>query len=170
MDERLKGLIELAIQMEKDGINFYEGLSTKVLYESARKMILSFADDERRHLRILNDIFSNITSIDIEKYLAENPPREKVKTVFDDVQGGIEVTALQDELSALKVAMDMEEKSYKLYDEALSIETDENLKKLWKRLADEERRHYDIFWNTYDFISKPEEWILREERGLLDGG
>lgn len=170
MDERLKGLIELAIQMEKDGINFYEGLSTKVPYESARKMILSFADDERRHLRILNDIFSNITSIDIEKYLAENPPREKVKTVFDDVQGGIEVTALQDELSALKVAMDMEEKSYKLYDEALSIETDENLKKLWKRLADEERRHYDIFWNTYDFISKPEEWILREERGLLDGG
>lgn len=170
MDERLKSLIELAIQMEKDGINFYEGLSIKVPYEPARKMILSFADDERRHLKILNDVFSNITSINIEKYLTENLPKEKVKTVFDEVQGNIDVVTLRDELSALKIAMDMEEKSYKLYDEALSLETDETLKKLWKRLAEEERKHYDIFWNTYDFISKPEEWILREERGLLDGG
>lgn len=166
MDERLKSLIELAIQMEKDGIKFYEELSTKVPYEPAKKMVLSFADDERRHLRILNEI----TSMDIEKYLVENLPKEKVKTVFDEVQGSIDTVTLQDELSSLKIALDMEEKSYKLYDEAFSTEKDENLKKLWKRLADEERRHYDIFWNTYDFISNPEEWILREERGLLDGG
>lgn len=170
MDERLKKLIELAIQMEKDGINFYENLAVKVPYESARKMIASFADDERRHLKILNDIFSGITSMDIERYLAENSPKEKVKTVFDEIQGNIDAVTLQDELSALKIAMDMEEKSYRLYDEAFSVETDEALKKLWKRLADEERRHYDIFWNTYDFISNPEEWTLREERGLLDGG
>lgn len=170
MDERLRSLIELAIQMEKDGINFYEGLSEKVPYESAKKMILSFADDERRHLKILNEIFSSMTSVDIERYLAENPPKEKIKTVFDEVQGNIDVVTLQDELSSLKIALDMEEKSYKLYDEALSIEEDEDLKKLWKRLADEERKHYDIFWNTYDFISNPEEWVLREERGLLDGG
>lgn len=170
MDERLRNLIELAIQMEKDGIKFYEGLSEKVPYESAKKMILSFADDERRHLKILSEIFSNITSVDIERYLEENPPKEKIKTVFDEVQGGIDVATLQDELSSLKIALDMEERSYKLYDEAFSIEEDESLKKLWKRLADEERKHYDIFWNTYDFISKPEEWILREERGLLDGG
>lgn len=170
MDERLRNLIELAIQMEKDGINFYEGLSEKVPYESAKKMILSFADDERRHLKILNEIFSSMTSVDIERYLVENPPKEKIKTIFDEVQGNIDVVTLHDELSSLKIALDMEEKSYKLYDEAFSIEEDENLKKLWKRLADEERKHYDIFWNTYDFISKPEEWILREERGLLDGG
>jgi len=170
MDERLRSLIELAIQMEKDGIDFYEGLSEKVPYESAKKMILSFADDERRHLKILNEIFSSMTSVDIERYLAENPPKEKIKTVFDEVQGNIDVVTLQDELSSLKIALDMEEKSYKLYDEALSIEEDEDLKKLWKRLADEERKHYDIFWNTYDFISNPEEWVLREERGLLDGG
>lgn len=170
MDERLKKLIEQAIQMEKDGITFYEDLSTKITYESARKMVLSFADDERRHLKILNDIFSSITSINVEKYLAENPPKEKIKTIFDDVSGKVEVDVLSDELSALKLAMDMEERSYKLYDEAFSLESDENLKRLWKRLADEERRHYDIFWNTYDFIANPEEWILREERGLLDGG
>jgi len=170
MDEKLKRLIEQAIQMEKDGITFYEDLSAKVTYESAEKMVLSFADDERRHLRILNDIFSNILSMDIEKYIAENLPGEKVKTIFDGVKGKVDVKDVSDELSALKLAMDMEERSYKLYDEALSLETDESLKKLWKRLADEERRHYDIFWNTYDFIANPEEWVLREERGLLDGG
>lgn len=163
MDEKLKKLIEQAIQMEKDGISFYENLSTKITYESAKKMILSFADDERRHLQILNNIFSEITSIDIEKYLTENLPKEKIKTVFDDIKDKVDVRSLSDELSALKLAMDMEEKSYKLYDEALNLETNQNLKKLWKRLADEERRHYDIFWNTYDFIANPEEWILREE-------
>lgn len=170
MDERLKGLIELAIQMEKDGIDFYENLSSKMPYESARKMVLSFADDERRHLETLTNIFSNIISVDVERYLSENPPREKVRTIFDDVAGSIETDVLSNELSAIKLAMDMEERSYKLYDEAFSLEIDENLKRLWKRLADEERKHYDIFWNTYDFIANPEEWILREERGLLDGG
>lgn len=110
MDEKLKRLIEQAIQMEKDGITFYEDLSTKVTYESAKKMVLSFADDERRHLRILNDIFSNILSMDIEKYIAENLPGEKIKTIFDDVKGKVDVKDVSDELSALKLAMDMEEK------------------------------------------------------------
>jgi rubrerythrin len=170
MDEKLRHLIEQAIQMEKDGIDFYEKLSEKVPYASGKKMILSFADDERKHLRILDEIFSNVTSIHIEEYLTESPPREKVKTVFDGAEEKIDTVSITDELSALKLAMDMEEKSYRLYEEARDIETNSNLKKLWTRLVEEEKRHYDIFWNTYDFIENPEEWILREERGLLDGG
>jgi rubrerythrin len=156
--------------MEKDGIEFYQKLAGKIEEPSGKKMVLSFADDERRHLKILNSIFSAITSIDAEKYIEENPLGEKVKTIFQDAEKNIDVKAYASELSALKIAMDMEEKSYKFYEEAMSAETDPNLKKLWARLVEEEKRHYDIFFNTYDFLANPEDWILREERGLLDGG
>jgi rubrerythrin len=82
----------------------------------------------------------------------------------------VDPITISDELSALKMAMDMEERSYKLYEEARDIESDQDLKRLWARLVEEEKRHYNIFFNTYDFLSNPEDWSLREERGLLDGG
>jgi rubrerythrin len=170
MEERLRRLMEQAIQMEKDGIEFYENLSAKVPYESSRKMILSFVNDEKRHLSILNDLFSSITSIDVGKYLLENQPKEKIKTIFDGMEDRVDPITISDELSALKMAMDMEERSYKLYEEARDIESDQDLKRLWARLVEEEKRHYNIFFNTYDFLSNPEDWSLREERGLLDGG
>ncbi|MGB9681793.1 MAG: ferritin family protein [bacterium] len=170
MEERLRRLIEQAIQMEKDGINFYENLSVKVPYDSSRRMILSFADDERRHLKILNDLFSSITSIDVERYLSEDKPKEKVKTIFNGMEEKVNPVTISDELSALKMAMDMEERSYKLYEEARDMETDSNLRRLWDKLVEEEKRHYNVFFNTYDFLSNPEDWTIREERGLLDGG
>ena len=42
-------------------------------------------------------------------------------------------------------------------------------KKLFKRLVREEEQHYDIFANTYFFMSDTGSWFMWEEHSIVEG-
>jgi len=46
-------VIRTAIKMEEGGIDFYQKVREKTFYPLARKMFLSFAEDEKIHLTVL---------------------------------------------------------------------------------------------------------------------
>lgn len=159
--------IEMAIKMETDAIAFYTEAAEKTNHVVGKKMFLSIVEDEKRHLKMLEDIFKglDITIKDVS-------PMRKVKSLFEELKNEMmeRVEATTDEMNALKIAIDMEKHGVEFYKKAASETNNQKEKALFERLSKEEEQHYDIFSNTYFFLSDTGSWFMWEEHSIVDGG
>jgi rubrerythrin len=130
-------------------------------------MFLSVTEDEKRHLEMLSQIFKDI-NIQVE----ELSPMKNIKTIFESMKDDMmkRVEATLDELDAFKIAMQMEKEGVEFYKKAESEAQTEKERSLFKRLIKEEQQHYDIFANTYFFLSDTGSWFMWEEHSIVDGG
>jgi rubrerythrin len=159
--------VEIAIKMETDAINFYREAAEKTKHPVGKKMFLSVTEDEKRHLEMLSQIFKDI-NIQVE----ELSPMKNIKTIFESMKDDMmkRVEATLDELDAFKIAMQMEKEGVEFYKKAESEAQTEKERSLFKRLIKEEQQHYDIFANTYFFLSDTGSWFMWEEHSIVDGG
>jgi len=159
--------IEIAIKMETDAINFYKEASKKANHSVGKKMFLTIAEDEKRHLDMLNQI---LKGLDIK--IKDVSPMKNIKTVFEEMKDEMmhKVEATTDELEAFKIAMKMEKEGIEFYKKAVSGAKTDKEKSLFERLIKEEQQHYDIFANTYFFLSDTGSWFMWEEHSIVDGG
>ena len=68
--------IEIAIKMEKDAISFYSEAAEKTSSPVGKKMFMTITEDEKRHLKMLSQIFKGV-DITIE----DVSPMKNIKTV-----------------------------------------------------------------------------------------
>jgi len=158
--------IEIAVRMEKDAISFYQDAARKTKNPVGKKMFLTITEDEKRHLKMLSQIFKGLNI-----KLTDVSPMENIKTVFESMKGRMmkRVKATSDELEAFKIAMQMEKEGIEFYKKAAKGAKTEKEKKLFKRLVREEEQHYDIFANTYFFMSDTGSWFMWEEHSIVEG-
>ncbi|MEW6408917.1 MAG: ferritin family protein [Nitrospirota bacterium] len=159
--------IEIAISMEKDAINFYSEAAEKTKHPVGKKMFLTITEDEKRHLEMLSQIFKgvNIETRDVS-------PMKNIKTVFESMKDEMmqRVEATTDELEAFKIAMQMEKEGIEFYKKTMSEADTEKEKSLFEKLVKEEEQHYNIFANTYFYLSNTGSWFMWEEHSIVDGG
>jgi len=158
--------LELAMKMEKDAITFYEEAARKTKSPAGKKMFQTITEDEKQHLEMVSQIIKglNVTRQDTS-------PMKKVKTVFESMKDEMmkKVAATTDDLEAFKIAMKMEKEGLEFYKKTLAGSTKEKERALLERLIHEEQQHYDMFANTYQFLSDTGNWFMWEERGIVEG-
>ncbi|MDH5768452.1 MAG: ferritin family protein, partial [Nitrospirota bacterium] len=159
--------IEIAIRMETDAINFYSEAAGRTQNSVGKKMFITIVEDEKRHLETLSQIFKGLH---IE--MKDVSPMKNIKTVFEKMKDEMmqRVKATTDELEAFKIAMQMEQEGVEFYKKAASDAKTEKEKSLFERLVKEEQEHYNIFSNTYFFLSDTGSWFMWEEHSIVDGG
>jgi len=159
--------IEIAIKMEKDAIKFYAEAAEKTSHLVGKKMFLSIIEDEKRHLEMLTQIFKevNITIKDVN-------PMKNIRTVFETLKERMQekIKATKDELDAFRIAMQMEQEGIEFYKKAGLEAKSEKEKALFERLVKEEQQHFDIFSNTYSFLTDTGNWFMWDEHSIVDGG
>ena len=74
------------------------------------------------------------------------------------------------ELEAVQNAMAMENKTRDFYVEQAEIATIKEQKNFFELVAGEEREHYMVLMDYYDFLKDPSGWFVRKEHPSLDGG
>lgn len=167
MGEELKEAVDKARKLELDGIGFYTEAAEKCGVVSGKRMFQSFADDEKRHLQIIDDVVAGL-GVDLDEFAM---PRDEIRTLFSSATETMEdeMGATADEKDVVRVAMDMETKSYQLYKGAAADATDDVARKLFERLAREENQHYEMLENTLEYLSSNEQWFLWSEWALIVG-
>ncbi|NWF77711.1 MAG: hypothetical protein HXY36_03870 [Chloroflexi bacterium] len=105
---------------------------------------------------------------DIESPFEEG---KRLKSLFAEATKalGRKFEVAESELEAIKIAMDMEVRSYNLYysrsaESTLSVE-----KQFYKTLAGEERGHHLALLDSYEYLSDPAGWFTKREHWSLDG-
>ncbi len=159
--------IEVAIRMEKDAIDFYSKAAEKTSHPAGKKMFQSVTEDEKRHLRMLSQIFK-----EVDITMEDVSPMRNVQTIFESMKNSMmqRVAATQDELEAFQIAMQMEREGISFYRQVESETANQKEKRLFERLIQEEAQHYDIFANTYNFMKDTGNWFMWEEHSIVDGG
>ncbi len=144
--ENLEAIIDFALEKEKEAAEFYENLSQEEAFSGSSKMFKEFAQEERKHEKMLE----NFKTEDLPEMMAEY----KLKWITDlkrsDYVVDLEYTKGMGYNEMLMLAMKREEKSLKLYNDFLKQAGTEDSKKLFKILCQEEAKHKLALETMYD--------------------
>ena len=171
-DKTLKAL-QTAIQMEIDGKKYYLKASQESSNELGKKLLQSLAAEEDIHRKKFEEIYEAIRSKKAWPTTGFQPDGGRgLRTIFAGVteEMSTSVRAPTTELDAVQTAMAMENKTYDFYESqgknaAYGVERD-----FYESLAAQEREHYLILLDYYEYLKDPAAWFVEKEHPSLDGG
>ncbi|MFC1461969.1 ferritin family protein [Verrucomicrobiota bacterium] len=161
-------VVQAAIQLERDGRDFYLAAAQKTSSELARKMFEGLAADEERHIEWIGNLSSNGATASS----ANRATYDALRPIFADAPAETKMAAelSEDDLSAIDVAIGMEEKSIAAYQEWASEDSDEDVQNLCQALVGQEQFHKQMLVNTRTYLDKTADWFMQEEQWNFEGG
>ena len=165
--------LQIAIQMEIDGKEYYLKASQKSSNELGRKLLQSLAIEEDSHRQRFEEIYDAIRNKKAWPVTGFQPDRGKrLKTIFATATEEISanVKAPDIELDAVQTAMDMENKTYDFYQNRGKDATHDAERNFYQTLAAEEREHHLVLLDYYEYLKDPAGWFVKKEHPSLDGG
>ena len=150
----MTNIFEYAMQMEKDGEDYYRQLAQKAGNNGMKTILTMLADEEVKHYNALEKIKTQKT------HIAESEILTDAKNVFVQIKESGDSFDFDIKQAALyKKARDIEKKSRDFYTEKANEVTEEYQKEFFLKLADEEQKHYVLLDNIIEFVSRPEQWL-----------
>jgi rubrerythrin len=156
-----------AVQLEKDGREFYLQAAAKTKSDLARKMFEGLAEDELHHVDWIEKISPGASTAQS----ANRGLYDRLKPIFADAPAGLRLSAeLTDtDLEAIDIAIGMEEKSIAAYEKWATEDDSEDVQTLCKALAGQEHFHRQILENTKQYLDKTADWFMQEEQWNFEG-
>jgi rubrerythrin len=144
--ENLDAIVDFAIEKEIEAAEFYSGLSEEEAFSGSSKMFAEFANEERKHQKLLEDFKTKGITQSMQEYqLKWITDIKRSDYVVDlEYQKGMAYNEI------LMLAMKREEKALKLYNDFLDQTDTEDGKKLFKILCQEEAKHKLALESMYD--------------------
>jgi rubrerythrin len=144
--ENLEAILNFAIENEIEAVEFYTSLTNEETFSGSTKMFSEFAEEERKHQKMLEDFKAKGITASIEGY--------KLEWITDikrsDYVVDMEYSPGMGYNEILLLAMKKEEKALKLYNEFLTQADSDESKKLFKILCQEEAKHKLALETMYD--------------------
>jgi len=158
-------IYKFAMKMEKDSENYYSELANKTGDVGLQNILKMLANDEVKHYNIIEQMMKT----DVSAELAESSILENAKDIFVKIKGKNPVFDFDlTQVDFYRKAQEMEEKSYKFYMEVSDKAKIESKRKIFLKLAGEEKKHMFLLENLVEFVSRPETWIENAEFNHLD--
>jgi rubrerythrin len=156
-------IYEYAMQMEKDGENYYRELAAKTQSAGIRNILTMLANAEVNHYRIFERMkqHESIQPADLA-YLAD------IKNVFAQMRVNKEsMTTNGRQIDLYRKAQGLEKKTRDFYREKAG-EVDQSQKATFLKIGDEEQKHFNILETIIDMVSRPQTWLENPEWYHLD--
>ncbi len=155
--------LELALQMEKDGENFYRELAAAATTAGFREIFNQLADDETKHYQVFQNMKQQ------SEQFGETTILKKANNIFKQMIAEDNLNNLDySQLELYQKAMELEKKSQGFYLEQAAAAADESQKELWQKIAAEEAKHYFLLHNIYELVLRPQVWVENGEFVHLD--
>lgn len=157
-------IFEFALQMEKDGEEFYRKLAETCNDIGLKNILTMLADEEVDHYRIIEQLSKR----DENAGKAQSQLLDNVRNVFvrmKDENKDFDIECSQ--ADSYRKAREIEEKSMNFYIERAN-ESGGKEKELYLQLAEEERKHVHLMESLVDFVTEPERWLDNAEWHRFD--
>ena len=148
-------VFDFAMQMEADGKAHYEKLAAETPIVGLRNIFFMMAADEQKH-------YVTIQSMKAGGYGAMTGSNvlDEAKNVFQGLMNEkILIGGLGKDLDGYRYAMKVEADSVKLYEDMAKKENSAEVVQILLKIANEEKRHYNIMENLYDFVLAPQNFL-----------
>ena len=165
--------LELALKMEKEGREFYLKAGQKSQNELGKKLFLALADAELEHIEKIKQIYDAMKGAaswpDVNTTFVKGKLPHTIFAEAIDNLGKL-VKAAADELEALRIGMELENKGLIFYLDRSGQAVASGEKQFYQALVAEERGHYMLLMDSYEYLADPQAYFVRKERHSLDGG
>jgi rubrerythrin len=152
MDAVLTAL-QMAIQTEIDGVNFYQKFAAQTQDSAARAMFRRLAQDEVMHLELLQNTRAMLEeSGEWAEYKGVALNEIEAAPIFSRERVEQNVVEYTSDLSALRVAYLIEKDAMDFYSHAAEQTGDPNGKRMFADLAEMERGHLNLLEGEYNFL------------------
>jgi rubrerythrin len=166
--------IETAIQIEKDGLEFYTEAAKQTADPSGKKMFQSLARDEAAHLKLFETVRESLSKEgnwpSPEEVAAIGPKQRAHPPIFPTGDEVKSVEVPQRELAVLQRGIQAEEDSISFYSEARDKTADPDGKALYAYLIEQEKGHRTILQGEYDYLTNTGFWFDIREFDLEAAG
>lgn len=132
-----KELLKRAIKGEYDGLRFYTYLVEQASNPEAKRKLGGLANDEKRHMAILEALFKNLYKEEVGEL-----PKEGINALAKFFDGS-KAKGRHSEMQFIDLAIDAELAATKFYKTGADTAADPEMKRLYTELADEEFGHYE---------------------------
>lgn len=161
--EKIIEILKTAIKIERNGITSYLDFAYKTKDTTGKNMFIKLAQDEYKHMEIFE---KELDSVMCNRFwVCEEIPESIIEKIAPQIRD-IDKTKGeegQDELSALKTALDLEKKSINYYSDAKKSIDEQEAIKLFERIIEMEESHYDLIQAAIDHIEQTGFWFgIRE--------
>jgi len=154
--------LEFAIKMELDGQKYYLEQAKQNESNSVKNVCLILAKDEEFHAKILKSKMSELPYA-----LEDTDAYAQIKNIFKDmVNFKSDLNETPTQVEFYRSALENEKESIKLYTELLAKADDENERKLFQYLIEQEKLHFTILEHLATDLRHAEEWVESAEFGL----
>ena len=139
-------VIEMAIQIEQRGYDFYTVLENNAKKEKMRNLFKWLANEEKKHITVfkkLRETFDKIDIIEIHNWdevALYFKSLIETKVFPDTADGKYLKKELEDEIGAIHIAISFEKDNILYFQEIRDL-VEENEKKIIKKLINEEKSH-----------------------------
>ena len=140
--------LKLAIQAEKDSMDFYRRAATVTQNERAKKVFELLANEEVGHLKSFFDHYKGGAFGDLQSFMATPPNRDN--PIFRQLEQAI--TAETHEQNALEIAMKEEKTTLDRYATMAKDIVDPLVRAIFDRVVKETQGHYDMIEEEYSHV------------------
>jgi rubrerythrin len=167
VDDRIVELVRAALDFEFGGEQLYRHLAGLTQNASGKAMFLRLAEEEKRHVGESHELFAALVGEEEWQRLCA---REAAQPNLTGIVADLEAAVLQrghaavaDDTQALRMAMELERRAIRMYQEMGQHSDDPVVLKLVGRLVQEEFFHYDSLQAQLDSILNVGLWLDQPE-------
>ena len=171
--DKTQKALQIAIQMEIDGKEYYLKASQESSNELGKKLLKSLAAEEDVHRQKFEEIYSALRNKKAWPETDFQPDRGKrLTTIFVRAieEIGSKMKAPATELEAIQTAMGMENKTYDFYKNQSQNATHDAERDFYDIVAAEETEHHRVLLDYYEYLKDPAGWFVKHEHPSLNGG
>ncbi|MGI6595642.1 MAG: DUF2202 domain-containing protein [Elusimicrobia bacterium] len=154
----MKESINFAREFERDGAIFYIEMGMKADNIITKKLFYTITRQEIEHLEAIDSFIINGLHRNYED------SGEKVEIEMRDFFKKLKAKGVSEShLQAYETAIDMEKRSYQLYERFYHEAKNDEERNFFNFLMSEEKKHLDAFVNVYSYLSDTDDWFQQEE-------
>lgn len=164
-----KEAFKKAIEMEKEGKNFYLKAADQAQNELVKKVFSQLAKEEELHIKKIEEIYNQIQKTGcINCWVTNITPKHTFKEIFRTSLLS-EASGSKQEIEALEFAAKREEESINYYENLASQTEDSKEKRFFMALSYEERGHFLTILDAIEYLKAPVDWMRMQEKNILEG-
>jgi rubrerythrin len=153
------GIFEFAMQKEKLSEDYYRQLAGKTDSRGLQTIFNMLADEEAHHFSVVEQMRSKIPD-----KLSRTNVLSDAKEVFARMREGTRKFDFDaGQIEIYRKAQDIEEESRQFYLQKADDVEDPCQKGIFRKLAEEEKKHYFLLDSIIQFVSRPETWLENAE-------
>jgi rubrerythrin len=158
-EEDVKKAIQTAIQMERDGYDFYRKAAAQTSSDMGETIFNTLAEDELMHLDTFQKIFEDKIGKGEWNSLVDSSKKYANLSVFPkdlDSAGGVSPDT--NELDALHIAMNSEKEAIDFYSGILEKLQDDEVKQIINEIIQQEKNHYLLLQEEFEHLGRTGYW------------